>query len=101
MGKKKLKRMFLFATTDLDLDPSTVTVTDTETGEILDVEMSVGRSEEKRKLMKVFSVRLSDAEYDQVHRVSKKVDMTPAHFARNAIRRAVKETREGLKKKTE
>ncbi len=100
MGKKKQKRMFLFATTDLDFDPSTVTVTDTETGEVLNVEVSTGRSE-KRKLMKVFSLRMSDAEYDQVHRVSEKVDMTPAHFARKAIRRAVQETREGLKKKTE
>jgi len=86
MAKEKKTFQFLFSTSDLNFDPSTIEVRDSKI-EIVD----------KRKV-KVFGLRMTEGDIDQIHEVAEKANIHPAEFGRQAVARAVKEAQEDLKR---
>jgi len=90
MKKKKILYQFLFSTEDMDFDVSRVEVIDSETGTKFKVDVHMIRNK-RNILTKVFSLRLPDNEIEEIKNVAEGEDLTPAHFARRAIRRAVAE----------
>jgi len=94
---KKQRKKFIFSTTDLNWDESTVQVTDEKTGEVHKLEVEIVKSK-KGALEKVFSIRLPASEYKQIRQIAESQDLKPAHFARRAIRRAIQEQEDDLKR---
>jgi len=80
----------LFSTEDMDFDVSRVEVIDSETGEKFKADVHMVKNK-RNILTKVFSLRLPDSEMEEIKNVAEGEDLTPAHFARRAIRRAVAE----------
>jgi len=87
---KKQRKQFVFSTTDLNWDESTVQVTDEKTGEVHKLEVEIVKSK-RGVLEKVFSIRLPAREYKQIEQIAESQDLTPAHFARRVLRKAISE----------
>lgn len=96
MAKEKKTFQFLFSTTDLNFDPSTVEVRDSKTGKILKVDSKI-EIVDKRKV-KVFGLRMTEGDIDQIHEVAEKANIHPAEFGRQAVAKAVQEAQEDLKR---
>jgi len=94
---KKQRKKFVFSTTDLNWDESTVQVTDEKTGEVHKLEVEIVKSK-KGVLEKVFSIRLPAREYKQIRQIAESQDLTPAHFARRVLRKAIDEKAEDSKR---
>ena len=93
MKKKKALYHFLFSTDDLDFDPNRIEVTDTETGQKYEVQVHMVKNK-KKKLTKIFSLRLADSEINEIKDVAEEMDLTPAHFARRVLREAIQENKD-------